>query len=187
MVWGGHRPAGPWIVLHMYYFSTVVHYRGTSRRDPWSGVVTFLLVPGLSSIFNIYLWFSLQGDEEEGPMVWGGHLPAYPPYVIFSTVAPYRGTSRRDPWSWVVTFLLVPGLSSICIISQQLFTTGGRGGGTHGPGWSPSCWSLDCPLSVIFIYGSHYRGTRWRDPWSGVVTVLLALYVSVVMENRYFL
>jgi hypothetical protein len=83
VVWGGHRPAGPWIVLYMYYFSTVAHYRGTRRRDPWSGVVTVLLVPGLSSICNIYLWFSLQGDEEEGPMVWGGHRPAGPWIVLY--------------------------------------------------------------------------------------------------------
>ncbi len=34
---------------------------------------------------------------------------------------------------------------------------------------------------------AHYRGTRRRDPWSGVVIVLLALYVSVAMENRYFI
>jgi hypothetical protein len=86
MVWGGHLPAGPWILLYMYYFSTVAHYRGTRRRDPWSGVVTFLLGPGLYSI---------------------------------------------------------------CIISQQLLTTGGRGGGTHGLGWSPSCWALDCPPYVL--------------------------------------
>jgi hypothetical protein len=131
--------------------------------DPWSGVVAFLLVPGLSSICIIshqllttggrgggtyglgwsppcwsldcpqYVIFlnscSLQGDEEEGPMVWGGHCPAGPWIVLymyyFSTVAHYRGTRRRDPWSGVVTGLLVPGLSSICIISQQLLTTGG--------------------------------------------------------------
>jgi hypothetical protein len=153
------------------------------RRDPWSGVVTVLLVPGLSSTCNIsqqlfttggrgggthgqgwspscwsldcprHVIFlnscSLQGDEEEGPMVWVGHRPAGPWIILymyyFSTVAHNRG---RDPWSGMVTVLLVPGLSSICIISQQLLTTGG---GTHGLGWSPSCWALDCPPYVLYL------------------------------------
>ncbi len=89
MFWGGHRPDGPWIVLHMYYLNSC----------------------------------SLQGDEEEGPMFWGGHRPDGPWIVLhmyyFSTVAHYRGTRRRDPWSGVVTILLVPGISSICVLLPE--------------------------------------------------------------------
>jgi hypothetical protein len=157
MVWGGHRPAGPWIILSMYYFSTVAHYRGTGRREEglgWSPSCWSLDCPPYVLYLNSC---SLYVDEEEGPMVWGGHRPAGPWIILymnyFSTVVHYRWT-RRDPWSGVVNRLAGPW-----IILYMLF----------------------------FLTVAHYRVMRRRDPWSGVVIVLPALYVSVAMENRYFL